>query len=188
VNAVQENLMLSSWTTFGVGGPARYFLNATAEQDVPDGLDFAKSKRLPECVLGGGSNLLVADSGFDGLVLKVGLKGLQWEDAQLRASAGEDWDSVVASCVGRGLGGVECLSGIPGLAGGTPVQNVGAYGQGDLRCADWCARWIVDRIHRRTIEAGLRLFLSRDIFTAPKGRYIVLSVTYHLRKHSEPPA
>src|SRR4029434_7764834 len=117
------------WTTFGVGGPARYFLNATSEREILEGLDFAKSQSLPVFVLGGGSNLLVADRGFEGLVLRVGIKGRTWDDSQLSAAAGEDWDEVVADCVERGFGGVECLSGIPGLVGGTPVQNVGAYGQ-----------------------------------------------------------
>jgi UDP-N-acetylmuramate dehydrogenase len=188
VDAVQENLILSSWTTFGVGGPARYFLNATAERDVLDGLDFATSKRLPVFVLGGGSNLLVADSGFDGLVLKVGLKGLEWEDAQLRAAAGEDWDSVVASCVDRGLGGVECLSGIPGLAGGTPVQNVGAYGQ-EISDVLISVR-VLDRRSESIVELSKQdcgfSYRSSIFNNTEKDRYIVLSITYHLRKDSEP--
>jgi UDP-N-acetylmuramate dehydrogenase len=129
VNALQENLPLSSYTTFGIGGPARYFLNATTEQDIVNALDLASTRNLPVFVLGGGSNLLVADRGFDGLVLRVGIQGMEWQDSELTAAAGEDWDGVVASCVARGYGGVECLSGIPGFAGGTPVQNVGAYGQ-----------------------------------------------------------
>ena len=83
MNALQENLPLSAWTTLGVGGPARYFLNATSEKEVIDGLDFAKGKNLPLFVLGGGSNLLVADRGFEGLVLRVGLRGLTWEGAEL---------------------------------------------------------------------------------------------------------
>jgi len=188
VSSVQENLPLSPWTTFGVGGPARYFLNAKLEADVVEGLDFAATRNLPVFIVGGGSNLLVSDRGFNGLVLRVGIEGTIWEDAQVRAAAGEDWDAVVADCVERDMGGVECLSGIPGLVGGTPVQNVGAYGQ---EIADvLVAVRVLDR------HAGTLLELSRaqcgfeyraSIFnTSQRDRYIVLSVTYGLRKGAPP--
>jgi len=188
VNALQENLRLSAWTTFGVGGPARYFLNAATEQDVVDGLDFAKRKGLPVFVLGGGSNLLVADRGFRGLVLRVGLRGTIWEGAQLRAAAGEDWDDVVAACVARGMGGVECLSGIPGLAGGTPVQNVGAYGQEiaevlvGVRALDRQAESIVE-LSRQDCGFSYR---SSIFNTTARERYVVLSITYQLREGTVP--
>lgn len=188
MSSVQENLPLSPWTTFGVGGPARYFLNAKLEADVVEGLDFAATRNLPVFIVGGGSNLLVSDRGFNGLVLRVGIEGTIWEDAQVRAAAGEDWDAVVADCVERDMGGVECLSGIPGLVGGTPVQNVGAYGQ---EIADvLVAVRVLDR------HAGTLLELSRaqcgfeyraSIFnTSQRDRYIVLSVTYGLRKGAPP--
>ena len=115
MNGLQENLSLSAWTTFGVGGPARYFLNAASEQDVVDGLDYAKSQNIPVFILGGGSNLLIADRGFDGLVLRIGLKGMVWEGPQLRAAAGEDWDEVAAACVHHGLGGSNVSAEFPGL-------------------------------------------------------------------------
>lgn len=188
MNALQENLPLSAFTTFGVGGPARYFLNATSEQVVIDGLDFAKARNARVLVLGGGSNLLVSDKGFDGLVLRIGLKGTTWEGSQLSAAAGEDWDQIVAACVGRGMGGVECLSGIPGLAGGTPVQNVGAYGQetGDvlvgLRAIDRQAESVVELSRA---ECGFTYRAS--IFnTTHKERYIVLSITYRLQENAAP--
>jgi UDP-N-acetylmuramate dehydrogenase len=188
VNTVQENLPLSPWTTFGVGGPARYFLNAKSETDVSDGLDFAATRKLPVFVLGGGSNLLVSDRGFPGLVLRIGIEGILWENEQVRAAAGEDWDPVVAACVERDLGGVECLSGIPGLVGGTPVQNVGAYGQ---EIADvLISTRVLDR------QTGALLDLTREqcgfeyrtsIFnSSQRDRYIVLSVTYGLRKSAPP--
>jgi UDP-N-acetylmuramate dehydrogenase len=188
VNALQENLPLSAWTTLGVGGPARYFLNAASEQDVVDSLDYAKRRNIPVFVLGGGSNLLVADRGFDGLVLRIGLKGVAWEGPQLRVAAGEDWDEVAAVCVDRGLGGVECLSGIPGLAGGTPVQNVGAYGQ---EIADVLVR--VRALDRQT-ESAVELsrqdcgfaYRSSIFNTTHKNRYIVLSITYELQEHAAP--
>lgn len=188
MNALQENLPLSSWTTFGVGGAARYFLNATSEQDVLDGLDFAKAKSLPVFVLGGGSNLLVADRGFEGLVLRVGLRGTTWEGAQLKSAAGEDWDEVVAACVARGMGGVECLSGIPGLAGGTPVQNVGAYGQETsdvlvgVRALDRQTESVVELSRQ---ECGFS-YRSSIFNTTHRDRYIVLSITYQLRPGAAP--
>jgi UDP-N-acetylmuramate dehydrogenase len=188
VNSLLENLPLTAWTTFGVGGPARYFLNATSEQDILDGLDFAERKGLPVFVLGGGSNLLVSDRGFGGLVIRIGLKGTSWEDTHLCAAAGEDWDGIVAACVERGLGGVECLSGIPGLVGGTPIQNVGAYGQEtaqvlvNVRALDRVQESIVELTNE---QCGFTY--RRSIFnTSQRDRYIVLSVTYALRKDASP--
>lgn len=188
MNALQENLPLSSWTTFGVGGTARYFLNATSEQNVVDALDYAKTRNLPVFVLGGGSNLLVSDRGFNGLVLRIGLKEMTWEGAQLRAAAGEDWDEVVAACVAKDFGGVECLSGIPGLAGGTPVQNVGAYGQ---ETADVLVGVrAIDRQTESIVELNKHdcgfAYRSSIFNTTQKDRYIVLSMTYQLRESAEP--
>jgi UDP-N-acetylmuramate dehydrogenase len=188
VKTLQENLPLSAWTTFGVGGPARYFLNATSEHEVLEGLDFANQKRLPVFVLGGGSNLVVADRGFPGLVLRVGLKGMDWEGAQLRAGAGEDWDEVVAACIVRDFGGVECLSGIPGLVGGTPIQNVGAYGQETsdilvgVRAFDRTAQSVVELSKQ---DCGFS-YRSSIFNTTHKNRYIVVSVTYALHKGMVP--
>ncbi len=188
MNTVQENLPLSPWTTFGVGGPARYFLNAKSETEVIDGLDFAARRRLPVFVLGGGSNLLVSDRGFNGLVLRVGLEGTSWENDRLLAAAGQDWDSVVAACIERDMGGVECLSGIPGLVGGTPVQNVGAYGQ-EIADVLLSVR-VLDRRDGTLSElssAECGFAYRTSIFnTAKRDRYIVLAVTYALRKNAPP--
>ncbi len=188
MSTVQENLALSPWTTFRIGGPARYFLNATSEADVIAGLDFAASRSLPVFVLGGGSNLLVSDEGFPGLVLRVGIEGPPGESGLVRVAAGEDWDAVVAASVDRDMAGIECLSGIPGLAGGTPVQNVGAYGQ---EIAD-----VLVSVRAIDRHKGTVLELSRDqcgfeyrtsIFnTSQRDRYIVLSMTYSLRKGAPP--
>jgi UDP-N-acetylmuramate dehydrogenase len=188
VTTVQENVSLSPWTTFGVGGPARYFLNAESETEVLDGLDFAASRKLPVFILGGGSNLLVSDHGFPGLVLRVGIQGIVWENNQIRAAAGHDWDAVVAESVDRGMAGIECLSGIPGLVGGTPVQNVGAYGQ---EVAE-----VVTSVRVLNRLDGMVVDLSREqcgfeyrtsIFnTSQRDRYIVLSVTYALRQDGQP--
>lgn len=130
---LRENVPLGPFTTFGVGGPARYFTEAFSERDIRDSIDFVQTKRVPLFVLGGGSNLVVSDTGFQGLVMKIALRGIEESQAQgkrlFQAGAGEDWDAFVAHTVAENCAGLECLSGIPGTVGATPVQNVGAYGQ-----------------------------------------------------------
>lgn len=131
---IQEHVPLAPLTTLGVGGPARYFCQARSEQDVREAVVFARERDLPIFVMGGGSNLLVSDAGFAGLVLKAALLGITQRSvgsgrARFDVAAGEDWDAFVAGTVQSRFAGLECLSGIPGTVGGTPVQNVGAYGQ-----------------------------------------------------------
>ncbi len=130
---LEENVPLAHFTTIGVGGPARYFVRTTSVDDLRAAVDWAARRQQPLFILGGGSNLLIADSGFPGLVVKLDLRGvtLESEDefATVKVAAGERWDDFVALAVERGWAGVECLSGIPGSAGATPIQNVGAYGQ-----------------------------------------------------------
>jgi UDP-N-acetylmuramate dehydrogenase len=128
-----EEVPLAPYTTFQIGGPARWFAEAASEDDIAAGIAFAGERQLPLFILGGGSNLLVSDAGFPGLVLRIALRGIASTQESGRsiisAAAGEDWDGLVAYAVAADLAGVECLSGIPGTVGGTPVQNVGAYGQ-----------------------------------------------------------
>ena len=130
---LKENVPLGPYTTLGIGGPARYFTEAANERDIRDVIDFVQSKQVPLFVLGGGSNLVVSDSGFSGLVMKVAVRGIDESAAQdkrlFQVGAGEDWDTFVAHTVAENCAGLECLSGIPGTVGATPVQNVGAYGQ-----------------------------------------------------------
>ncbi len=121
-------------TTLAVGGPARYFCEAHSKADVCDALVLVRERDLPVFVMGGGSNLVVSDAGFAGLVLKVALLGITQRSlnagrARFDVAAGEDWDGFVAATVQSRFAGLECLSGIPGTVGGTPIQNVGAYGQ-----------------------------------------------------------
>jgi UDP-N-acetylmuramate dehydrogenase len=191
-SSVHEYVALAPLTTLGIGGLARYFIHALSEKTVLQAIHFAKERNLPLFVLGGGSNLLVADSGFPGLVLKVGTGGLEWESAGdrtlLRAGAGEDWDSVVAACVARNLAGVECLSGIPGSVGGTPVQNVGAYGQevseviASVRAYDREADALVTLSNE---DCGFS-YRSSLFNTVAKERYIVLRVSYSLKNGGAP--
>jgi UDP-N-acetylmuramate dehydrogenase len=132
---LQENISLAPLTTFRVGGPARFFVEAKSIPDVQEAVTFAQSNNLPLFVLGGGSNLVVADIGWPGLVLRIAITGIEPRSAEIKGKtlfdvgAGESWDRFVSHAVVAQCAGVECLSGIPGSVGGTPVQNVGAYGQ-----------------------------------------------------------
>lgn len=128
-----EHVPLAPMTTLGVGGHARWFTRATTVEDVAAARQWCGDAGVPLFVLGGGTNMVVADGGVDGLVLQVAIRGVDFRPrgtkTMLRLGAGEPWDDSVAAAVSRDLAGLECLSGIPGSAGGTPVQNVGAYGQ-----------------------------------------------------------
>jgi UDP-N-acetylmuramate dehydrogenase len=130
---VQTDVPLLAWCTLEVGGPARWFTRARSEDQLIDALAWAETRGLPVLVLGGGSNVVIADAGFQGLVIQVAIEGVARLDEPARVlyrvGAGEPWDPFVARTVADHCGGLECLSGIPGLVGGTPVQNVGAYGQ-----------------------------------------------------------
>lgn len=124
---------LAPLSTLGVGGAARWFVRATTLEAVAGADRWARDRGVPLIVLGGGSNIVVGDDGVDGLVLQVGIGGVMHgaagDGALVHAGAGEPWDRVVDYTVSRGWSGLECLSGIPGSCGGTPIQNVGAYGQ-----------------------------------------------------------
>jgi UDP-N-acetylmuramate dehydrogenase len=247
---IEENRLLAPLTTFGIGGPARWFAEAASEDEIVEATAWARERGLALFVLGGGSNLLVSDAGFDGLVLRVGLKGIQvssglaigdrageefpsgakaqddsrqpmyglkpvpsttkpvpfttkpatlttepvalvsGDDGQktYRAAAGEDWDSFVQRTVEDNCAGIECLAGIPGTVGGTPVQNVGAYGQE-----------VGSRITRvRAFDLHLGLFTEftaeecgfayrRSRFNSTdRGRYIVTRVDFMLSPGGAP--
>jgi UDP-N-acetylmuramate dehydrogenase len=120
---------LADYTTIGLGGPARDFVRAGTTAELVEAVRAADAAGEPVLILGGGSNLVVADEGFDGTVVQVATQGFGVRRGLVTVAAGEDWDAVVARSVAEGLAGLECLSGIPGLAGATPIQNVGAYGQ-----------------------------------------------------------
>jgi UDP-N-acetylmuramate dehydrogenase len=131
----REQVPLSEFTTIRLGGPARRFIEAVTDEDIIAEVHAADERGEPLLVLGGGSNLVISDDGFPGTVIHIATAGIhravagQGGAVAVTVAAGEDWDTVVASCVAEGLAGLECLSGIPGRAGATPIQNVGAYGQ-----------------------------------------------------------
>jgi UDP-N-acetylmuramate dehydrogenase len=184
---VLEEVPLAPYTTFQIGGPARWFAEAASEDDIAAGIVFAGERGLPLFVLGGGSNLLVSDAGFSGFVLRIALRGIAATGANGRsivsAAAGEDWDGLVAYAVAGAFAGVECLSGIPGTVGGTPVQNVGAYGQEvsqtivTVRAFDRQTAQFVD-----LPASACGFSYRRSIFNSTeRGRYIVSRVDYALR-------
>jgi UDP-N-acetylmuramate dehydrogenase len=129
----QEAVPLAPLTTLRLGGPARRLVSAEREDEIATAIREADARGERVLVLGGGSNLVVGDDGFDGLVVRIASHGVAvtrlGDRVRLDVAAGEGWDALVERCVGEGWSGVECLSGIPGLVGATPIQNVGAYGQ-----------------------------------------------------------
>src|SRR5579863_6003980 len=189
---LQENVPLAPLTTFRLGGPARYFVETKTTDEVQEAVAFARSKRLPIFVLGGGSNLVVSDAGWPGLVLKVAVLGIEKsiDDGKVlfEAGAGESWDRFVSDAVRANCAGVECLSGIPGSVGGTPVQNVGAYGQEvaetieAVNVLDLKDGQVRDLCH----EACGFSYRSSIFNTTERGRFIVLRVTYALTPGGEP--
>ncbi len=189
---LQERVPLAPLTTLGLGGPARWFLRAASAEEVRGGLAWARQERLPVTILGGGSNVIVPDTGLDALVLQVAIPGLAFVEAEggttVDAGAGVAWDELVAEAVKRGAAGVECLSGIPGTVGGTPIQNVGAYGQ---EVAETIVE--VQALDRVTLEA--RTFPRDDCGFAYRGsrfkgedagRYVVTGVRFRLRPGGAP--
>jgi UDP-N-acetylmuramate dehydrogenase len=189
---LEENKLLAPFTTFGIGGPARWFVEAASEDEIVEATAWAHEQGLKLIVLGGGSNLLVSDAGFDGLVLRVALLGIEaYADGPAgnvlgewvyRAATGEDWDRFVTRVVRDNCAGVECLAGIPGTVGGTPVQNVGAYGQ-EVASAIERVR-VFDLAQREFVEfsgteCGFGYRRSR-FNSADRGRFIVTSVAYRL--------
>jgi len=180
---IQENVPLAPRTTLGVGGNARFFVRAESADDVEEAVAFSREKELALFVLGGGSNVVIADRGWDGLVLQVGNSDIEEGGrGQFHVGAGLDWDSFVAHCVSRNYAGIECLSGIPGSVGGTPVQNVGAYGQEASETIFSVAAFDLAENRTREMSAAECGFKYRtSIFnTTQRWRYIILSVTFAL--------
>ena len=188
--APREDVPLAGLTTMGVGGPARWFVAATRAEDVRDSHLWCRNRGVPLWVLGGGSNVVLSDAGFDGLVLQVAIGGSRMETEGdsliLSAGAGESWDVAVDRMVAEGWAGAECLSGIPGTVGGTPIQNVGAYGQEVAS--------IVETVYAFDGDAGemVQIAASQCAFSyrhsrfkgEDAGRFVICSVRFRLTRQA----
>ena len=189
---IQENVALAPYTTLQVGGPARFFIEARTEDELRDALLFARERLLDVFVLGGGSNLVVADAGWPGVVLRIAVADTSTRSKNgkqiFTAGAGEDWDCFVAFSVEQNCAGIECMSGIPGTVGGTPVQNVGAYGQ-EVKDTITEVR-VLDTITlelRDMAAADCGFAYRTSIFnSSEKGRYIVTRVSFLLTPGGSP--
>jgi UDP-N-acetylmuramate dehydrogenase len=177
-----ERVALAPLTTLRLGGPAARLVEARTEAEVAEAV---RSAYEPLLVLAGGSNVVIADEGFPGTVVHVLTRGVERDGARLTVQAGEPWDAVVADCVERGLQGFECLSGIPGSVGATPIQNVGAYGQEVSETVESVR--VLDRASGRIedMPAADCGFTYRSSIFKYHDRRVVLSVTFRLRERAE---
>jgi UDP-N-acetylmuramate dehydrogenase len=177
---MRVTVLLSALTTFGLGGPARELVSAPTTADLVAALRRCDTSGEPVLLLGGGSNLVVSDAGFPGTVVQIASSGLDVNDTVVRVDAGAPWDAVVAEAVSRGLAGFEALSGIPGSAGATPIQNVGAYGQ---EVSDTLVSVsVLDRMsgqRREVAAADCGLGYRTSVFRG-QSRYVVLEATFRL--------
>jgi UDP-N-acetylmuramate dehydrogenase len=188
----QEQVPLANWCTLAVGGPARWFVRTPSETAIIEALSWADAHHVPVMVLGGGSNVVIADAGFPGLVIQIALEGIDRRadggTTFFGVGSGEPWDAFVAQTIESNCAGLECLSGIPGLVGGTPVQNVGAYGQ-EVSTTIRSVR-VIDTVTRKGItiaasECGFGYRTSR-FRHRDAGRYIVTGVEYGLAQNGAP--
>ncbi len=192
-SAIQESEPLKPYTTFKIGGPARYFAFAAAKEEFLGVLEFAGKRSLPLFVLGGGSNILVSDRGFEGMVVHPACRGIeiQHEDADavtLQVNAAETWDDLVQHTVERNWWGIENLSHIPGQAGAALVQNIGAYGQqvSDVVQSARVMELSTGEIHLHS-AADCGFGYRRSIFnTTARGQLIIVGLTLRLAKHGRP--
>lgn len=185
---LSEHVTLAPLTTIGVGGNARFFTEAQSVEEVEEALAFARANSLPVFVLGGGSNIVIADTGFDGLVITLRVKGITIENKDdgktlVTVGAGVVWDEFVLYSIKHGLAGLECLSGVPGTVGGAVVANLGAYG---AQCSDTFVH--AEVINMQDESGGLKVikkdkcdFSYHDsMFGRESGRYIVVRATFAL--------
>jgi UDP-N-acetylmuramate dehydrogenase len=195
--SIQENVSLAPLTTLRVGGAARFFVEAKTENEIIEAVSWADERELPLFILGGGSNLLISDAGFDGLVLKISTKGIEEYSERgyvnLTVQAGENWDALVAYCVKCNHHGFECLSGIPGTVGAAPVQNIGAYGQevsqtiSEIKCYDRVQKKIVYLKNGKDGKYECGFAYRQSIFnTTEKKRYVILAVSFYFFHQGTP--
>jgi len=179
-------VFLRDLTTMRLGGPTREFAQALDTDELVDLVRDADARQVPLLLLGGGSNLVVGDEGWDGITIKVATSGIDIDGTTVTAAAGVDWDFLVAQTLAEGLAGFEALSGVPGTVGGTPVQNVGAFGT--LTSDLLTSVTVYDRETGETTDwANDRCGFGshRQSVFKHTNRYVVLSVTYELRRSGQ---
>jgi UDP-N-acetylmuramate dehydrogenase len=184
---INEGEILAPFTTLKVGGPAKFFADVSSVQELKEVLRFVKAENLNLFVLGGGSNVLISDKGFNGIVIKINIEGIETlekndRDCIFRVGAGVVWDDFVKFTVKRNIWGIECLSGIPGSIGASPVQNIGAYGQ---EVKDTIVS--VEAVNMQTstcrkFDSTQCGFSYRDSYFKKRREEIVTHVTYRLSK------
>lgn len=192
VLTIEQNILLAPYTTVQLGGAAAAFVRVTSQEEVLAACAYAKEHALPLHILGGGSNTIFADAGFDGLVMQMDLRGVTFDGAGdttlVVAEAGEVWDDLVVETIERGLAGMECMSGIPGLVGATPMQNVGAYGQEVAEIIEWVEAvdrdtGDVQRFSNGECRFGYRTSRFKGV---DMDRFVIVRVAYRLRGDGVP--
>jgi len=188
---IVENELLAPFTTLRLGGTARFFVRVTEVSEIEEALHFAKDRSLPVLFLGGGSNLLVREIGFNGLVIKIEIKGIEKKEegdhATYIAQAGEEWDAFVTRTCSDGYWGLENLSGIPGTVGAAPVQNIGAYGVELAESLLWIES-IDTHTHTlvRHTPSQCHFSYRSSMFKKELNRYLIVRVAFMLSKRSTP--
>jgi len=193
VDKIKKNVPLSKFTTFRVGGPARYFAEVRKDEELEKLSLFAREKSIPIFVLGGGSDVLVSDEGFKGLVIRYKNKSLEFQEGKnfvfVKAGAGLIWDNLVKKAVSKNLQGIECLSGIPGTVGAAPIQNIGAYGQ-ELKDVFVNLTAFDFKLNRLVVFSKKRCCFGyrESVFKKPqnKGRFLITKVSLKLNKNKKP--
>ena len=178
-------MRLADFTTLRVGGRAANFISASTESELISAIQQADAQEVPVLILGGGSNLLIADNGFDGLVVHIDVRGVQVQEIGdlvfVTAACGEPWDQFVATCLSSGMNGLEALSGIPGTVGATPIQNVGAYGTEVASLIATVRVWDRRLNELRDLSPQECGFTYRSsVFKQDHERFVVLAVTFAL--------
>ncbi|MGH1344100.1 MAG: UDP-N-acetylmuramate dehydrogenase [Nannocystales bacterium] len=183
----ESDVQLADFTSLGLGGPSRRFIRTETSESLREALA-SQEAQGPVLLLGGGSNLVIADSGFDGLTIHLGLKGIvEQGSGRIVVEAGEPWEKVVEYAVSRGWAGIECLSGIPGCAGSTPIQNVGAYGQEVSQVIDCVEALDLARGESVRLTSSQCQFAYRSSrFKRERGRWVVTRVHFQLRPGGTP--
>lgn len=189
---IKKDVLLSDYTTIGLGGKAKYFFECKSENDVLESLTAAKKNNIDVQIISGGSNLIFSDKGFDGLVLKIDLKGIVISENEnffyVKTAAGEIWDDFVKLIIDRELSGIECLSGIPGSVGATPIQNVGAYGQevsDVITCVGAIDIQMLTKIQFENNQCEFDYRQSR-FKNSDKDKFIITDVTFAFQKNKIP--